>query len=85
MDYVRNLYKKMTSKGNFSYSPVDGVKRAKRPGFAYHCESKVTLDEMVRTYDLFELCNYHKISLIKAPIYVTAPKNSPLGEFFKIQ
>lgn len=75
----------MSSKAIFLYNPAEGVKKAKRPGFAYHCETKVTLGEMVKTYDLFEMCNYHEISLIKSPIYVTAKKNSPLGEFFKIQ
>lgn len=75
----------MVSRKKYFYSPEEGTAKARRPGFAFHCESRVTLREMMNTYDFFELCNYHEIPLIKDPIYIMATKHSPLTEFFKLQ
>lgn len=75
----------MASQKKFLYPPEEGTEKAKLPGFAYHCESRITLRLMMTTYSLFELCNYHEIPFINDPIYVYATKHSPLQEFFKLQ
>lgn len=75
----------MKNQKRYLFEPDEGVALAKEPGFAYHCEASVTLKEMMSTYDLFEMCNYHDVPLIKEPIYIYSGKHFEMGEFFKIQ
>lgn len=85
LEHIRQLYQRMASQKKFLYTSDEGTAMAKLPGFAYHCESRITLRLMMTTYSLFELCNYHEIPFINDPIYVYADKHSTLGEFFKLQ
>lgn len=83
---MRDLYVKMVStKKQYFFSPAEGTAKARRPGFAYHCETRTTLRLMMKTYDFFELCNYHEIPLIKDAIFAFATKHSPLTELFRMQ
>lgn len=85
LEHIRNLYKKLVSQKTPFYTTDEGVAKAKRPGYAYHCEAVVSMKEMMNTFDLYQMCNYHEVPLITEPLYMFAAKHSPLTEFFKMQ
>lgn len=74
----------MGSKKKYFYDPEDGIALARSPGFAYHCDTRMSLRGMLNTYDFYELCNFVEINLINLPIFSYTTKHNPLTEFFKI-
>lgn len=79
------MNKKLNNKKKYVYTPEEGVALARVPGFAYHCEKAVTLKEMQKTYNLFEMCNYHDVTFIKVHLLICVGHHFQMGEFFKKQ